>query len=76
MYAIRSYYAGALIAAAYGAGARVLNLTRVVERFPDRVLWGTDWPHPNLTDHMPDDAWLVDMIPRIAPSEALRNNFV
>lgn len=24
---------------------------RVVEEFPDRVLWGTDWPHPNLTDH-------------------------
>jgi len=39
----------------------------VVERFPDRVLWGTDWPHPNLKSHMPDDAWLVDMIPRIAP---------
>jgi 2-pyrone-4,6-dicarboxylate lactonase len=21
---------------------------RIVETFPDRVLWGTDWPHPNL----------------------------
>ena len=39
---------------------------RLVERFPDRVLWGTDWPHPNLTDHMPDDGKLVDFIPRIA----------
>ncbi|KRE40790.1 amidohydrolase family protein [Knoellia sp. Soil729] len=39
---------------------------RVVEEFPDRVLWGTDWPHPNLTDHMPDDGLLVDWIPRIA----------
>jgi len=28
---------------------------RIVEAFPDRVLWGTDWPHPNLKDHMPDD---------------------
>ncbi|HEY2195820.1 MAG TPA: amidohydrolase family protein, partial [Actinomycetospora sp.] len=28
---------------------------RVVAEFGDRVLWGTDWPHPNLTDHMPDD---------------------
>ena len=28
---------------------------RVVEEFPDRVLWGTDWPHPNLKGHMPDD---------------------
>jgi 2-pyrone-4,6-dicarboxylate lactonase len=43
---------------------------RVVEQFPDRVLWGTDWPHPNLTDHMPDDGLLVDWIPSIAPSAA------
>ena len=38
----------------------------VVETFADRVLWGTDWPHPNLKDHMPDDGLLVDFIPRIA----------
>lgn len=40
---------------------------RLVERFPDRVLWGTDWPHPNMRSHMPDDGALVDFIPRIAP---------
>ena len=39
---------------------------RVVETFPDRVLWGTDWPHPNMKTHMPDDGALVDVIPRIA----------
>ena len=39
---------------------------RIVEEFPDRVLWGTDWPHPNLKDHMPDDGLLVDFIPHIA----------
>ena len=38
----------------------------LVERFPDRVLWGTDWPHPNMKSHMPDDGVLVDVIPRIA----------
>lgn len=38
----------------------------LVERFPDRVLWGTDWPHPNLKSHMPDDGELVDFIPKIA----------
>jgi 2-pyrone-4,6-dicarboxylate lactonase len=43
---------------------------RVVQDFPDRVLWGTDWPHPNLTDHMPDDGLLVDWIPHIAPTAA------
>ena len=41
----------------------------LVERFPDRVLWGTDWPHPNMKSHMPDDGMLVDVIPRIAPSQ-------
>jgi len=39
---------------------------RIVETFPDRVLWGTDWPHPNLKSPMPDDGKLVDFIPRIA----------
>lgn len=38
----------------------------IVERFPDRVLWGTDWPHPNMKSHMPDDGALVDFIPKIA----------
>jgi 2-pyrone-4,6-dicarboxylate lactonase len=44
---------------------------RVVETFPDRVLWGTDWPHPNLKDHMPDDGLLVDFIPHIATTSEL-----
>jgi 2-pyrone-4,6-dicarboxylate lactonase len=42
----------------------------IVERFPDRVLWGTDWPHPNMTTHMPDDGVLTDMIPEFAPTAA------
>ncbi len=41
---------------------------RVVDEFPERVLWGTDWPHPNLKGHMPDDGLLVDFIAQIAPS--------
>ncbi|WP_346891960.1 amidohydrolase family protein [uncultured Roseibium sp.] len=44
----------------------------LVERFPDRVIWGTDWPHPNMKSHVPDDGKLVDFIPRIAPTEALQ----
>jgi len=42
---------------------------RVVDAFPDRVLWGTDWPHPNLKSHMPDDGRLVDFIARIATTK-------
>jgi 2-pyrone-4,6-dicarboxylate lactonase len=45
---------------------------KIVETFSDRVLWGTDWPHPNLKTHMPDDGHLVDVIPRIAPTAALQ----
>ena len=49
----------------------------IVDRFPDRVLWGTDWPHPNMKSHMPDDGNLVDYIARIAPSpEAQRKLLV
>ncbi|MFN3630652.1 MAG: amidohydrolase family protein [Casimicrobiaceae bacterium] len=48
----------------------------VVEHFPDRVLWGTDWPHPNLKDHMPDDGLLVDFIPQIAPTAELQHRLL
>jgi 2-pyrone-4,6-dicarboxylate lactonase len=43
----------------------------LVEQFPDRVLWGTDWPHPNMTTHMPDDGKLVDYLAGVAPTAAL-----
>jgi len=49
---------------------------RIVETFPERVLWGTDWPHPNLKSHMPDDGDLVDFIPRVAPSAALQRRLL
>jgi len=41
----------------------------LVERFPERCLWGTDWPHPNHT-HIPDDGALVNALARIAPDAA------
>ncbi len=49
---------------------------RLVEEFPDRVLWGTDWPHPNMKSHMPDDGRLVDIIPRIATTEEARQKLL
>lgn len=49
---------------------------RVVEAFPDRVLWGTDWPHPNMKSHMPDDGKLVDYIPKIAATEQLQHKLL
>ena len=49
---------------------------KVVESFPDRVLWGTDWPHPNMKSHMPDDGKLVDMIPLFAPTAKLQHKLL
>jgi 2-pyrone-4,6-dicarboxylate lactonase len=49
---------------------------RIIEQFPDRVLWGTDWPHPNLKGFMPDDGALVDFIPRIAPTAELQRRLL
>jgi 2-pyrone-4,6-dicarboxylate lactonase len=48
----------------------------VAETFPDRVLWGTDWPHPNMKSHMPDDGKLVDFIPRIATTRDLQRKLL
>jgi 2-pyrone-4,6-dicarboxylate lactonase len=49
---------------------------RIVEAFPDRVLWGTDWPHPNLKNHMPDDGLLVDFVPHIATTPVLQQKLL
>jgi 2-pyrone-4,6-dicarboxylate lactonase len=48
----------------------------LVERFPDRVLWGTDWPHPNMKSHVPDEGVLVDVIPKIAPLQELQTKLL
>jgi 2-pyrone-4,6-dicarboxylate lactonase len=42
---------------------------------PDRVLWGTDWPHPNVR-HMPDDGDLLDLLAKFAPDKALRDQIL
>jgi 2-pyrone-4,6-dicarboxylate lactonase len=48
----------------------------LVADYPDRALWGTDWPHPNMQDAIPDDGALVDMIPRIAPTPMLQQKLL
>jgi 2-pyrone-4,6-dicarboxylate lactonase len=49
---------------------------RIVELYPDRVLWGTDWPHPNMKTHTPDEGQLVDFIPKIAPTADLQRRLL
>lgn len=45
-------------------------------QFPDRILWGTDWPHPNMQDNIPDDGAMVDLISRVVPSELGRQKLL
>ena len=49
---------------------------KIVEEFPDRVLWGTDWPHPNMKKEMPDDGILVDYVPSIATTPELQEKLL
>jgi 2-pyrone-4,6-dicarboxylate lactonase len=58
---------------AYGAGIAVAQ--RLLQAYPERCFWGTDWPHP-LHDHVPDDSVLVDALERIAPDAALREQLL
>lgn len=48
----------------------------LVEDYSDRCLWGTDWPHPNQQNILPDDGHIVDMIPRIAPTAELQHKLL
>jgi 2-pyrone-4,6-dicarboxylate lactonase len=48
----------------------------LVEAYSGRVLWGTDWPHPNMESRIPDDGGLVDVIPRIAPTAELQHRLL
>lgn len=48
----------------------------LVADYQDRVIWGTDWPHPNMQDEIADDGHIVDMIPRIAPTAELQQKLL
>jgi predicted TIM-barrel fold metal-dependent hydrolase len=57
------------------------DATKVAQAFvkaaPERMLWGSDWPHPSLSaDHKPDDAVLFDLLSQWAPDEATRHRIL
>ncbi len=54
----------------------VAAVAPLLEAYADRVLWGTDWPHPNMQDGIPDDGALVDLIPRIARTATLQRKLL
>ncbi len=48
----------------------------LVEHAPERMLWGSDWPHPTERDAKPDDAVLFDLLAEWAPQEATRHRIL
>src|SRR5579885_3207563 len=58
------------------------DATRVAQAYvkaaPERLVWGSDWPHPGVRDPQPkpDDALLFDLLLEWAPDEAVRNRIL
>ncbi len=52
------------------------SVAPLVADYPDRCIWGTDWPHPTMEHAVPDDGPIVDIIPRIAPTEELQRKLL
>ncbi|WP_458191812.1 amidohydrolase family protein [Bradyrhizobium sp. UFLA05-153] len=48
---------------------------KLIDNAPDRVIWGTDWPHPNVKV-MPNDGEIVDLIPLYAPDAAIQQKLL
>lgn len=60
-------------APAYAQGVALARI--LMDSYPGRSFWGTDWPHPNHT-HVPDDGALVDALARIAPDTTQREQLL
>ena len=55
--------------------------TKIAQAFikaaPERMVWGSDWPHPGLpNNNKPDDALLFDLLTEWAPDEATRTRIL
>lgn len=48
----------------------------LIEAAPERILWGTDWPHPNVGRDMPNDGDLVDLFAQMAPEPELQRKIL
>jgi predicted TIM-barrel fold metal-dependent hydrolase len=48
----------------------------LVQTAPERLVWGSDWPHPSITKPMPEDATLLDLLPLWAPEEVVRQRIL
>ncbi|MBO9355155.1 amidohydrolase family protein [Bordetella petrii] len=51
-------------------------LAALLRAMPDRLLWGTDWPHPNVAGDMPDDGELLNTFLRLCPDPAVQRRIL
>ncbi len=61
-------------------GAPYPEATKIAQAFvkaaPERLVWGSDWPHPGVRDVKPDDALLFDLLTEWAPDDATRSRIL
>lgn len=48
----------------------------LIQKAPDRVIWGTDFPHPNIKEHMPNDGALVDLLRLFSADDAFMHKIL
>jgi predicted TIM-barrel fold metal-dependent hydrolase len=48
----------------------------LVKHAPERLVWGSDWPHPTERDTKPDDAVLLDLLQEWVPDEVTRRKIL
>ncbi len=48
----------------------------LIEAGPDRMVWASDWPHPNKYEVQPNDADLIEQLELWAPDPALRERIL
>ena len=61
-------------------GSPYPEATKIAQDFvkaaPERLVWGSDWPHPTETTKKPNDAELFDLLAVWAPNEATRTRIL
>jgi predicted TIM-barrel fold metal-dependent hydrolase len=65
------------VSSAFPSYPDLLPLARAMVKIaPERVVWGTDWPHPSARDKMPNDGDLADLLAEWVPDEAQRKRIL
>src|SRR5690606_23356109 len=51
-------------------------VSALLQAMPERLLWGTDWPHPNVAGDMPDDGELLNTFLRLCPDHDVQRQIL